>query len=164
MPRTLITPIDGDASRQAAVAVWEAARRATGRRSSPERVERVAATVANHVESGDVALLAHYGERVAGALVAEPFVGDDGAETGRGHLSMVVVDPALWGCGVASALVRAVQGGVHGPGWSRLSVWTRESDARARRLYLARGFVDTGERATLHEGELISRWEWRAEG
>lgn len=165
MPRTLITPIADEESRRLAVGVWEAARRATGNgnRPSATRTERVAAKVAAGVEGGDVALLAHYGERAAGMLVAEAFRGDDGPDETCGHLSMVFVDPALWGCGVAGALVRSLQRGDHGPGWTRLSVWTRETNQRAQRLYRARGFADTGERATLHEGEVICRWEWRAE-
>ncbi len=164
MPRTLITPITDEESRRLAVGVWQAARRAAGNVPSEARSERVAAKVARGVEAGEVALLAHYGERAAGMLVAEPFRDEDGHDDACGHLSMVFVDPALWGCGVASALVRSLQRGDHGPGWTRLSVWTRETNRRAQRLYRARGFADTGERATLHEGEVIGRWEWRAGG
>lgn len=162
MPRTLITPIVDDEARRLAVDVWAAARAATGHRPAPARAQRVAERIATRVAGGDVALLAYYGDRAAGMLVAEPFVGDDGPDDSCGHLSMVFVDPALWGCGVAGALLRSLQRGEHGPGWTRLSVWTRETNRRARRLYTARGFTDTGERATLHEGEVIGRWEWRA--
>lgn len=164
MPRTLITPILDAAARQLAVDVWEAARLATGRTPSPASTQRVAATVLSRVEAGDAALLAHYGERVAGMLVAEPFLDAGVVDPACGHLSMLFVDPALWGCGVGGALVRALQRGDHGPGWTRLSVWTREENRRARRLCTARGFVDTGERTSLHEGEVICRLEWRAGG
>lgn len=163
MPRTLITPITDDEARRLAVGVWEAARWATGPRTSPARSERVVEKVASSVADGGVALLAHYGTRAAGMLVAEPFRGDEGPDESCGHLSMVFVDPALWGCGVGGALVRSLQRGDQGPGWTRLSVWTRETNHRARRLCAARGFVDTGDLASLHEGEVISRWEWRAE-
>ena len=162
MPRTLITSVVDEPSQRQAVEVWEAARRATDNAPTPARTERVAAKVARAVQSGEVALLAHYGERAAGMLLAEPFLGGDGPDAACGHLSMVFVDPALWGCGVAGALVRSLQRGDHGPGWRRLSVWTRETNLRARRLYLARDFTDTGERASLHEGGVICRWEWRA--
>ena len=164
MPRTRITPVVDEPSQRHAVEVWEAARRATDGFPTPARRERVAAKVARAVDAGEVALLAHYGERAAGMLLAEPFQGARGPDVACGHLSMVFVDPALWGCGVAGALVRALQRGDHGPGWTRLSVWTRETNRRAQRLYLARGFADTGERASLHEGEVICRWEWRAAG
>ncbi|UFN45573.1 GNAT family N-acetyltransferase [Nocardioides okcheonensis] len=163
MPRTLIAPILDEESRRRAVEVWRAARTATDRPPTPERLERVAAKVADRVDAGHLALLAHYGERPAGMLVAEPYRGDDGSDPAAGHLSMVFVDPALWGCGVAGALVRSVQRGDHGPGWTRLSVWTREANRRALRLYRARGFTDTGETTTLHEGEVIRRLEWRAD-
>ena len=158
MPRTVIAPITDDAARQLAVGVWEAARVATGRRPSAIRTARVAAKV----DAGDVALLAHYGDRAAGMLVAEPFLDDGIPDPACGHLSMLFVDPALWGCGVGGALVRSLQRGKQGPGWTRLSVWTRDDNRRAIRLYTARGFADTGERAFLHEGEIICRWEWRA--
>ena len=162
MPRTLIAPVSDEDDRQLAVAVWEAARLATGRRPSPERRGRVADEVAARVEAGDVVLLAHYGARPGGMLVAEPYRDGTQPVPGCGHVSMVFVDPALWGCGIASALLRSLQRGDSGPGWSRLSVWTREDNRRARRLYAARGFVDTGERSPLHEGDLICRYEWRA--
>lgn len=163
MPRTIITPIADDEARQLAVDVWAAARTATGPRPSPGRTQRVAEKMSAHGTDRDVALLAHYGQRPAGMLVAEPFLGEHGTDDACGHLSMVFVDPALWGCGVAGALVRSLQRAEHGPGWTRLSVWTRETDRRGRRLYVARGFTDTGERAALREGDVICRWEWRAE-
>ena len=163
MALTVIGPISDDHSRRQAVAVWHAARSATGDRPSPARTARVAAKVATQVDRGDVALLARRGDRVAGMLVAEPYHGDDGSDDSCGHLSMVFVDPALWGFGVGGALVRSLQRGEHGPGWTRLSVWARETDRRAGRLYLARGFIDTGERSALHEGEVICRFEWRAD-
>lgn len=162
MPRTVITPITDAAARQLALDVWEAARSATGRPPSPQRAQRVATKVEARIEARDVALLAHYGDRVAGMLVAEPFRDDGVLAPASGHLSMLFVDPALWGCGVGGALVRSLQRREHGPGWTRLSVWTREENRRARRLYTARGFADTGERAALHEGEIIHRLEWRA--
>lgn len=162
MPRTLISPIVDEEAQRLAVEVWRAARTATDRPPTPERVRRVAVKVADRVDAGHVALLAHYGERPAGMLVAEPYLGDDGPDASGGHLSMVFVDPGLWGCGVAGALVRSLQRGDQGPGWTRLSVWTREANRRALRLYRARGFVETGETTTLHEGDVIVRLEWRA--
>lgn len=163
MPATVVEPISDDDARRDAVAVWAAARVAAGNRPTPARADRVAAKVAAGVDGG-VALLARRGARVAGMLVAEAYRGDDGADERAGHLSMLFVDPALWGFGVGGALVRSLQRGDQGPGWTRLSVWTRETNVRARRLYVARGFVDTGERSHLHEGEVIGRWEWRADG
>ena len=59
------------------------------------------------------------------------------------------------------ALVRALQAPPQGQVWTRLSVWTRSDNRRALRLYDSCGFVDTGERASLHEGDQITRLEWR---
>ncbi len=162
MPRTTISPILDAESQRLAVEVWRAARLATDGPPTSDRVRRVADKVAARVDAGHLALLARYGERAAGMLVAEPWTGDGGPDPVCGHVSMVFVDPALWGCGVAGALVRSVQRGDHGPGWTRLSVWTRTTNRRALRLYDARGFTDTGETTTLHEGAVIRRLEWRA--
>jgi GNAT superfamily N-acetyltransferase len=159
MPRTTVVAIDGDAAQRLAVGVWEAARRATGNPPTDARVRRVH----DKVRGGAVGLLAHRGDRAAGMLVAEPYRADGTSDATCGHLSMVFVDPALWGFGVGGAMVRALQRGDHGPGWIRLSVWTRTTNTRAQRLYVARGFTDTGERSTLREGDVIGRWEWCAE-
>ena len=74
---------------------------------------------------------------------------------------MVFVDPGYWGSGIGGALVRALQAPPEGQVWTRLSVWTRSDNRRALRLYDSCGFVDTGDRAALHEGDQISRLEWR---
>jgi ribosomal protein S18 acetylase RimI-like enzyme len=73
----------------------------------------------------------------------------------------VLDDPGYWGSGIGGALVRALQAPPDGQVWTRLSVWTRSDNRRALRLYDSCGFVDTGERAALHEGDQISRLEWR---
>lgn len=157
MPRTVITPITDASQRAAAAEVWAAARRAGGRTPAPGRRERVAARLV----SSDVALLATYGAHPAGMIVAEAFADDGVVDPTCGHISMVFVDPARWGSGIGGALVRALQGPPDGHAWTRLSVWTREDNVRARRLYNTCGFADTGQRAWLHEGDQISRLEWR---
>ena len=123
----------------------------------------MAAKVHARVEAGDTALLAHYGDRAAGMLVAEPFRDDGVLDPACGHLSMLFVDPALWGCGVGGALVRVAPArrprARAGPG---CRCGRARRTAARRRLYAARGFVDTGERTSLHEGEIICRLEWRA--
>lgn len=157
MPRTVITPITDAAQRTAAAEIWAAARRAGGRAPAPGRRERIEERLA----SCDVALLATYGARPAGMIVAEPYVEDGVVDPTCGHISMVFVDPGYWGSGIGGALVRALQAPPAGRAWTRLSVWTRSDNRRARRLYESCGFVDTGDRAALHEGDQISRLEWR---
>lgn len=156
MPRTVITPITEASQRAAAAEIWAAARRAGGRTPAPGRRERIA----ERLISSDVALLATYGANPAGMIVAEPYADAGVVDATCGHISMVFVDPARWGSGIGGALIRALQAPPEGQTWTRLSLWTREDNVRARRLYATCGFVDTGERASLHEGDQISRLEW----
>jgi ribosomal protein S18 acetylase RimI-like enzyme len=153
----VITAIVDDDQRSAATHIWAVARRAAGRTPSPDRIERVA----EQLVSSEVALLAAYGAKPAGMVVAEPYRDPDGIDPTCGHIAMLFVDPAYWGCGIGGTLVRALQAPPAGWDWVRLSVWTRNDNRRALRLYGSRGFIDTGERASLHEGEQISRLEWR---
>ena len=157
MPRTVITPITDAAQREAAAEIWAAARHAGGRTPAPGR----RAEIAEQLVSSDVALLATYGARPAGMIVAEPYVEDGEVDPTCGHISMVFVDPGYWGSGIGGALVRALQAPPDGQVWTRLSVWTRSDNRRALRLYDSCGFLDTGDRAALHEGDQISRLEWR---
>ena len=156
MPRTVITPITDASQRAAAAEIWAAARRAGGRTPAPGRRERIAAKLA----SSEVALLATYGASPAGMIVAEPYAEDGVVDATCGHISMVFVDPSRWGSGIGGALIRALQNPLDGRPWTRLSVWTRNDNTRARRLYDSCGFTDTGDRASLHEGDQISRLEW----
>ncbi|EON23376.1 MULTISPECIES: GNAT family N-acetyltransferase [Nocardioides] len=158
MPRTVITAITDAEQRAAAAGIWAAARRAGGRTPAPGRQERIAEKLA----SSDVALLATYGDKPAGMIVAEPYLEDDVVDPTCGHISMVFVEPGYWGSGIGGALVRALQAPPAGQAWTRLSVWTRDDNRRALRLYDSCGFVDTGDRVTLHEGDQINRLEWRA--
>lgn len=157
MPRTVITSIVDDEQRAAAARIWAAARSAGGRAPSPGRRERVA----EKLISSDVALLATYGLKHAGMIVAEPYLADGRIDPTCGHIVMVFVDPAYWGSGIGGSLIRALQAPPEGRAWTRLSVWTRNDNRRALRLYDSCGFVDTGERTSLHEGDQISRLEWR---
>jgi GNAT superfamily N-acetyltransferase len=158
VPRTVITPITDAAQRTAAAEIWAAARHAGGRTPSPSRRVRIE----EQLVSSDVALLATYGDKPAGMVVAEPYLEDGAVDLTCGHISMVFVDPGYWGSGIGGALIRALQAPPDGQLWTRLSVWTRNDNKRALRLYASCGFVDTGDRASLHEGDQISRLEWRA--
>ncbi len=111
--------------------------------------------------SSDVALLATYGLKHAGMIVAERYVQNASIDPTCGHIAMVFVDPGYWGSGIGGSLVRALQAPPEGQAWTRLSVWTRDDNRRAFRLYASCGFIDTGERSSLHEGDQISRLEWQ---
>jgi GNAT superfamily N-acetyltransferase len=157
VPRTVITPIAEPGQLAAAVDVWAAARAAGGRAPTPGRRARVE----EKVRASDVALLATYGERPAGMAVAEPYAEGGVVDPACGHVAMVFVSPGYWGSGIGGRLLRALQSPPAGTAWTRLSVWTRATNHRGLRLYGSSGFLDTGDRSTLHEGEEIIRLEWR---
>jgi ribosomal protein S18 acetylase RimI-like enzyme len=135
----------------ALMAIWSAANATRRRPAGPQRTARVR----DKLETGEVVLLAHYGERPAGMALAETFVEDGTPAPATGHISMVFVDPAVWGSGIGTKLLRDLQ-----TRWPRLSVWTRTDNRRARRLYLGAGFADSGNRSSLQDGDEIMQFVW----
>ena len=72
-------------------------------------------------------------EVVVGMALVEPGRADDGAGEpvpGYGHVAMVFVHPSHWSNGYGRHLLRAV----HSLGWTRTTLWTRQSNERAQRL------------------------------
>lgn len=155
MPRILVSVASSAEERSAALGIWSAANATRRRPPGPARTDRVRL----ELEQAELLLLARYGDRPAGMALAETYA-DPEPDPSCGHVSMVFVHPALWGLGIGTKLVRALQSRPAGRDWTRLSVWTRLDDRRARRLYAATGFVDTGTRATLQDGEVIARLSW----
>jgi ribosomal protein S18 acetylase RimI-like enzyme len=133
------------------MAIWTAANATRRRPAGPVR----AARVRHKLGTGELVLLAHYGERPAGMALAETFVDSGTPDPSTGHISMVFVDPAVWGSGVGNRLLRDLQ-----TRWPRLSVWTRLDNRRARRLYVGAGFTDSGNRSTLQDGDEIMQLVW----
>lgn len=156
MPRITVDLARSEDDVRAALEVWSAANAARRKPPGAVRTERVAAKLAE----AEVLLLARYGDRPAGMALAETYVDGD-PDPACGHVSMVFVDPARWGSGIGTRLVRALQSRPAGREWDRLSVWTRLDNKRGRRLYSGTGFVDTGDRATLQDGDVIVRLSWR---
>jgi len=150
MPRITVTEVTTAEERDLAMAIWAAADRTRPRPAGPLRTARVR----EQLEEGELVLLAHYGPRPAGMALAETYV-DPAPHPGIGHISMVRVDPALWGSGVGTAIVRELQ-----RRWPRLSVWIRPDNRRMRRLYAGTGFTDSGNRAELQDGEELVQWLW----
>ena len=66
--------------------------------------------------SSDVALLATYGARPAGMIVAEPYLEDGAVDPACGHISMVFVDPGYWGSGDRRRARPRAPGAARGPG------------------------------------------------
>jgi ribosomal protein S18 acetylase RimI-like enzyme len=97
-------------------------------------------------------------ETVVGMALVEPGRADDGAGEpvpGYGHVSMVFVHPSHWSNGYGQQLLRAI----HARGWTRTTLWTRQSNDRAQRLYAAAGYRPTGRVAHLHDGDAIIQLE-----
>lgn len=155
MPRITVTDATTAADLDLAMEVWAAANRARRRPAGPLRTARVR----EKLEQGELVLLASYGERVAGMALAETFVDGERPSPDTGHISMVLVDPALWGSGIGRKLIEALQS----RSWRKLSVWTRPENRRELRLYTGCGFVDTGHRAALQDGDEIMQLMWTAD-
>jgi ribosomal protein S18 acetylase RimI-like enzyme len=151
VPRIQVDVATSAHERDLAMRVWRAANHARRRPAGEVRAGRVRA----RLDSAELLLLAHYGTRPAGMLVAEQFV-DGEPFPGAGHISMVYVDPAVWGSGIGGRLLREVQG----RSWDRLSAWTGTENRRAVRLFLSAGFEDTGNRSQLQDGDEIMRFAW----
>lgn len=71
------------------------------------------------------------------------------------HVSMVFVHPEHWGHGVGQLLLDHVADVARNQGYTRLQLWTGESNHRAQRLYLRAGFTPTGRTTYLASGEPI---------
>jgi len=72
---------------------------------------------------------------------------------------MVFVDPDHQGVGVGGEVLERL---ITLAPWPSLTLWTRESNLRAQRLYQRCRFRATGELAQLVGGEPIRRWEFPA--
>ncbi|WP_028658839.1 GNAT family N-acetyltransferase [Nocardioides insulae] len=151
MPRITVTQVTTAEELDVAMAVWAAADRTRPRPSGPERTARVRGKVAE----GERVLLAHYGDLPAGMALAETF--DDGVRRrpDTGHIATVAVDPARWGSRIGTTLVRGLQ-----DRWPRLSVWIHPGHRRARRLFAATGFTETGQVTELQDGGQLAQLLW----
>jgi ribosomal protein S18 acetylase RimI-like enzyme len=147
---------DPEARAAIALAVWRAARVAAGAEPTSGRVERVR----EKLSDPDALLVAvDRFDEVCGMALAEDFRADDGrgeALPGRGHVSMVFVRPDMQGRGVGRELMARL---VAESPWPWLSLWTRESNHRAQRLYRGAGFVPTGDVGSTPSLEPTRRWE-----
>ena len=142
--------------RDAALDAWYAARASLGQEPEAQRVARVREKLADPV--AQLVVVERDGDTVGMAL-AEPFREGHGLGDIRarwGHISMVFVRPDHQGVGVGSELVQRL---ISEAPWPHLSVWTREANVRAQRLYRGCGFVATGESGSISGGEATGVWE-----
>jgi len=156
VPRILIDAVETPEGRDLAMRIWRAANHARRRPAGELRASRVR----EKIERAELLLLARYGARPAGMLLAEAFrEGQDedaASEPGTGHVSMLYVDPAVWGSGIGTKLLHDLQTRP----WDRLSAWTRADNRRGQRVLLAAGFEDTRNRSQLQDGEELMQFRW----
>lgn len=139
-----------------ALSVWRAARVAEGKTPDRDRIERVRVKLA---DAEARLVVAERDGRVVGVVLAEPFREDDGAGRrvfGRGHVTMVFVHPDFQGRGVGRELMELAIAELP---WPCLSLWTRDGNTRAQRLYAAVGFVPTMDSGRTPHGDRITRWQ-----
>jgi len=160
-----LTVLDGlPADHEAAVRVWHAANIA---RLLPPSIDRVARIWEKIAEPEACLVIGHLDadrDRVAMAL-ADPGCAERGTGAvipGYGHVSMVFVHPDVWGRGVGHQLLQGLHECASERGWSRTTLWTWASNARARRLYEGQGYRRSGHETTLGSGDPILQLERQA--
>lgn len=152
------------ADHEAAVGVWRAANLA---RLLPPSVERVARIWEKLADPGSCLVIGRpdASRDVLAMALAEPGRAQDGAGAviaGYGHVSMVFVHPDMWGRGFGRQLLQGLHERASERGWSRTTLWTRASNARARRLYQSQGYRASGHEAMLGDGGRILQLERQA--
>jgi GNAT superfamily N-acetyltransferase len=157
-----LTVLDGlPADHESAVRVWNAANVA---RLLPPSLDRVARIRDKFAEPDACLVIGHLeaDREVVAMALAEPGRAEDGAGAvlpGHGHVSMVFVHPDMWGHGVGRQLLLGLHERAADRGWSRMTLWTRASNERARRLYQSLGYRASGHEAMLGDGVPILQLE-----
>lgn len=143
------TPMAADSAFGVAlVGLWYAAAQAGGAVGFPATVDRsdVARQVAPMVEGlrtgRALAVAADQGRRLVGTAVLRPGVGTR-AHTGR--LELLLVEPALTGCGLGRALLTTLLDGARERGLGRVGVEFAQ-DERVQRFFESVGFEVWGRR------------------
>lgn len=142
-----------------AVRVWHAANVARGVVPSRRRIDRVRQKLA---EADAVVLIGFVDEGVRAMVLAEPWRDADGTGrvvADRGHVSMVFVDPDYWGQGLGTGMLAGLHEAAEQRGWTRTSLWTRESNHRAQRLYLRAEYRPTGRTDELPTAERVLEFQ-----
>ncbi len=71
------------------------------------------------------------------------------------HLSMVAVEPLMWGRGVGKSIVSRLLADAEKRGFRSVQLWTQATNDRAKRLYKGEGFLETDREKVTDRGELI---------
>lgn len=94
--------------------------------------------------------VAEAGEAIVGFVSFRP-----AQAPGTGHVSNLFVDPSRWGEGIGRALLARAVEEMRSQGWPRAELNTQEANPRARRLYEAAGWRDSGTRRERKGATLI---------
>lgn len=142
-------PMAADSAFGAAlVGLWHEVARAGGVVGFPETVgradvARLAAPIVEDLRTGRaLAVAADQGRRLVGAALLCPGVG---ARAHTGRLELLLVEPALTGCGLGRAMLSALLDGARARGLDRVGVEFAKDD-RVQRFFERFGFQVWGRR------------------
>lgn len=83
------------------------------------------------------------GGQIVGLLHAGPARDDDGAP-GTAEVVAIYASPDAWGTGAGRGLMTAALDRLRGAGFTEVTLWVLDSNARARRFYERAGFAVDG--------------------
>lgn len=141
--------------RDAALAVWH---RANVTRNLVPTTARIARVKEKIEDDEAVVLVAVLEGDVVGMGLMQSWQLDDGTgpvDEARGHISMLFVDPTFTSIGVGKAVLSELIAEAGRRGWSTVSLWTRSTNERARRLYERSGFTTTGNIKAFADDDIL---------
>jgi ribosomal protein S18 acetylase RimI-like enzyme len=150
----VVEQASGEDDVNGAVMVWQAANAARGMTPSWDRADRVREKLTAPDALIAVARSRSEGE-VIGMALGETGRADDGEgpiEPGFGHISMLFVHPDRWGSGIGGQLLDWIHQEMSDLGWYLISLWTRDVNERALRLYEGHEYKRTGREQQLPDG------------
>lgn len=77
---------------------------------------------------------------------------------GLAHVSMVAVRPDRWGQGLGAVVLGAARRGARERGFTRVQLWTHETNRRGQRLYERLGWTASGRTTIDEHGEPIRHY------
>lgn len=80
---------------------------------------------------------------------------DEDAPASRGEVWGIYLNPVYWRRGIGSALIDWAVGELKKMGFTSLSLWVLEDNARARAFYEKQGFIFDGTRKTIEIGKKL---------
>lgn len=156
-----VTPRDVPAVTRLQVASWRVAYAGIipaaylAAMSAAEREQRHLARVTDP-EPRSAYLLAEDGGRIVGMTNVGPARDGDLDPSATGEIRAMYADPADWSTGVGAALMRAALDHLTGSGFTAVTLWVLEDNARARRFYERWRFCADGARQVVELGAPVA--------